>query len=225
MTVWLTLPSKKPVEQAQACIDLWRSRGYRIGIWRDTCDPPVQRAEVQLTGDYPGYYAAVNAIIREILDRAANPEWIVAAGDDMDPDPNKTAEEIAVECSAHFSGTFGVMQPTGDRWGHGAYVYAEHICGSPWLGREFCQRMYGGRGPYSECYYHMFGDEELFEVALRLGVLWHRLDLSHFHHHWGRVGLPMPTYLRRANQNFQAEGKVFRQRKVAGFPGHEPLSA
>lgn len=223
MTVWLALPSKKPIAQAQACIELWRSRGYRIGIWRDKGDPPVERAEVQLTGDYPGYYAAVNAITREILDRALNPEWIVAAGDDMDPDLSKTAEEIAAECSAHFGGTFGVMQPTGDRWGHGSHVYADHICGSPWLGQDFCRRMYGGRGPYCEAYFHMFGDEELFEVSLRLGVLWQQLDISHFHHHWGREGRPMPAYLKRANQSFGAEQRIFQRRKSEGFPGHEPI--
>lgn len=225
VTTWLTFPSKKPVTEAQACIDLWRSRGYRIGIWRDTCDPPVERAEVQLTGDYPGYYAAVNAIIREILAVAADPEWIVAAGDDMDPDPTKTADEIAAECTTHFSGTFGVMQPTGDRWGSGARVYAEHICGSPWIGQDFARRMYGERGPYHEGYFHNFGDEEIMNVAVRLGVLWQRSDIAQYHHHWGREQRPMPRYLKRANDGFRSEQQIFLSRKARGFPGHEPLPA
>jgi hypothetical protein len=86
------------------------------------------------------------------------------------------AKQIAKECTAHFGGTFGVMQPTGDRWANGSI---DRICGSPWLGREFCTRMYHGKGPMYGGYLHMFGDEELQHVATRLGVLWQRRDLTH----------------------------------------------
>ena len=44
--------------------------------------------------------------------------------------------------------TFGVMQPTGDRWGErNGIATIDRIAGSPWMGREFCRRMYHGSGP------------------------------------------------------------------------------
>ena len=191
-------------------------------------------------------------------------EWIVTGGDDTDPDPNKRAEEIAAECSEYFaklhSGikpgdsltvesltaaiygvrcrTFGVMQPTGDRWGENEDwarakypdrpAYIDRICGSPWMGREFCRRMYGGNGPMWPEYFHMFNDEELQCVAEKLGVLWQRRDLIQYHDHWGRdgFGAKAPEFLDRANSpaNWDAMKTIFETRKAAGFPGHEPIA-
>jgi len=91
--------------------------------------------------------------------------------------------------------TFGVMQPTGHRYGDDAMgrarwpdapAYIDRICGSPWIGREFARRVNQGRGPWWPEYFHMHVDEELFNVAKGLGVLWQRRDLIHYHDHWGR---------------------------------------
>ena len=107
----------------------------------------------------------------------------------------KTLVEAQAEGTAHqekqrlWSGelariysTFGIMQPTGDRWGADepwakalfpdAPAYIDRICGSPWIGREFARRMNEGAGPFHPAYRHMFADEELQCVAKRLGVLW-----------------------------------------------------
>lgn len=232
MSVWFAIPSKKPAAEAEKCLSLWRDQGYRLAIWRDTGDDPV-RCDLTLTGAYPGYSNAVNALCKEILSRDLDADWIVTGGDDMEPDPIYGAVEIGEQCSEHFAGTFGVMQPTGDRWGEDDRMpnvrpdrkaYADRVCGSPWLGAEFCRRMYGGKGPLWHGYTHMYQDEELQEVAERHGILWQRRDLVHFHRHWAREGRPMPTYLRTANAEFGKYGRIFQERKASRFPGHEPLS-
>lgn len=95
--------------------------------------------------------------------------------------------------------TFAVMQPTGDRfgadevWAQSRFpnepAYIDRICGSPWLGTEFCRRAHGGVGPFHPEFFHMFADEALQEYAKMLGVLWQRRDLIHFHDHCRRDGV------------------------------------
>jgi hypothetical protein len=184
---------------------------------------------------YPGYGAAVNELVKLILLTDREASWIVTGGDDVEPDPNRRPDEIARQCSQHFRGTFGVMQPTGDRWGEdrnqpnysGRGAYIDRVCGSPWLGRDFCRRMYGGHGPLFHGYRHMFVDEELQAVAQRLGVLWQRRDLTHFHRHWARVEIRVacPSFLAEANSplHWQESQSLFRSRAATGFPGHKPL--
>lgn len=237
MSTWYSMPSKRPRAEAQACIDRWRAQGYKVAVWRDTGDDRVT-CEILKVGQYPGYAQAQNRLIAQILlDPSA--DWIVCGGDDTDPDPNHTAEEIALQCWGHFRvehkcdamETFGVMQPTGDRFANGSI---DRIAGSPWIGREFALRVNGGRGPYWPEYWHMFVDEEIMEVAQLLGVFWQRPDLIHLHHHFMRksdaidspaVSKPIPAHLREANspEHWRKYQTIFRTRKAAGFPGHEPL--
>jgi hypothetical protein len=175
-------------------------------------------------------------------------DWFVTGGDDTEPDANHSAEEIARQCRSYFATltrdkdgwggeTFGVMQPTGDRYGaderhlgERGSAYIDRVCGSPWMGREFCRRMYQGNGPLFEGYFHMGEDEELQAVAQKLGVLWQRPDLIHFHRHWARKNkdrADMPKFLEKANsaEEWQKYKQLFAERKSAGFPGHEPLEA
>src|SRR6185436_16365398 len=161
------------------------------------------------SSEYQGYAAAVNRLAREVLALDPQADWITTGGDDTEPEPNKTAEEIARECTEHFSGTFGVMQPTGDRYGESdqsrlrwpeAPAYIDRIAGSPWLGREWCRRAHQGQGPIHPKFFHMFEDEALLEYAKMLGGFWQRWDLTHFHQHWGRGGpSAMPEFLRHVN--------------------------
>ena len=129
------------------------------------------------------------------------------------------------------------MQPTGDRWlvnGPGTKPGSECVAGSPWMGREWCRRINGGRGPLWPEYYHCGEDEELQEVAIKYGVFWQRPDLTHFHHHWGRpkegerLGLAsrMPAFLTRANskEEWAKMKKLLAERKAAGWPGTEPIA-
>lgn len=244
--VWLAIPSARPVEQADPILDLWRKQGYKIALWRDDEKAANPLADVLMfpgPGEkYPGYAQACNELVRFIIDHDPAADWVVCAGDDTEPDLNHTAQEIARECERHFAcrhgrPTFGVMQPTGDRWGadepwaQKAFpdrpAYIDRICGSSWFGREFCRRIYQGKGLWWPEYYHMYADEEMYEVAIKLGVLWQRRDLIHLHKHWGRnAGKEnMPQFLARANspEQWRESKALFESRKAAGFPGHEPL--
>lgn len=265
MSVWLTIPSARPAKDIEPLLDKWRQRGYRVALWRDIgADLPTGYADLYEVDKYPGYAAAVNYLIRRVMVRDAAAEWFIAAGDDTLPDPSKTAEEIAKECVRYFaeqdhaaqirSGvacvkdlilsfdgacTFGVMQPTGDRWheGIGGFQNApiDRVAGSAWYGREYCRRMYQGDGPLFRGYQHMFVDEEAQAVAEKMGVFWQRRDLVQKHLHWGRgptdkavIELKpgtIPPHLEKWNtsEHWNEAKALFNSRKAAGFPGHEPI--
>jgi hypothetical protein len=182
-------------------------------------------------------------LVAQVLERHPETDWIVAAGDDMMPDPQKSADEIAAECSKHFweigahdaafkpgNPTWGVMQPIGD-----VFPGTDRICGSPWMGAEFCKRINGGRGPFWPEYTHMFPDQEMLEVTRKLGILWQRRDLTHFHKWCKRIGetdqwdgnKPTPDFLTEAysQAHWDKYKALFEARKAAGFPGHKPLVA
>lgn len=253
MSVWYCIPSKRPPDQVDPVLAKWRERGYKTALWLDEVPKDSGTMKNQslisywISGgpNYPGYAQAVNALVTDVLETDPSCDWIVTGGDDILPDPNHTAEEIADSCTEHFGGpyalyghkrpqnTFGVMQPTGDRWGdsprsrkefgedRGAYI--DRVCGSPWMGREFCQRIYGGKGPLWPEYRHMYVDQELFDVATKLGILWQRRDLIHEHQHWGRSATQqIPEFLKSVNtpEHF-AEAKALYDRRAAF--GFEPL--
>ncbi len=253
MSVWLAIPSIRP---NGGTIPLWRERGYNVAVLRQ--GDPID-CELQIpTGEYKGWAPSVNILAKWIIEHDQSAEWIVTGGDDYEPDMAKMPEEIARECSEYFrkyvpwvgdvprpdltDETFGVMQPTGDRWGdtptsrkqygenRGAYI--DRIAGSPWMGREWCNRAYQGNGPMFAGYRHMYADEELKEVAENLGVYWPRRDLVQLHRHWGRKPgdefaqiTDCPDFLLPVNtpQHWHESQKIFVERKAAGWPGSEPL--
>lgn len=208
MSVWLTIPSARPAAEIKERLDKWRGQGYKIALWRNGphAYDPIETDWVVNTSDYAGWGKSINAIIKSVVSEDPSAEWFVGGGDDTDPDMSKTADQIARECTRHFGviadvgGTVGVMQPTGDRWGENepwaraqfpdAPAYIDRICGSPWIGREFARRMNGGKGPFWPSCFHMFSDQILKEVAEKMGVLWQRRDLIHFHDHCRRDGVP-----------------------------------
>lgn len=235
MSVFLCIPSARP---DGGTIYEWRAMGYRIAVYRDFGEGID--ADILIEGrpeTYPGYARATNGLIAAALDMDCECDWCVIGGDDISPDPNHAPDEIASQCTAHFQSSFGAMQPTGDSWGEdelwsihkyplGQRRYIERICGSAWLGREFCERMYGGKGPLWAGYTHMRVDEELQEVAIKMGALWQRPDLTQYHHHAQRDrSKPIPEFLKRAYspEHWAESSALFNQRKSAGFPGHEPL--
>jgi hypothetical protein len=285
MSVWLCLPSKRSAEETQPLFHLWHERGYKIAIQRDEEEVRTTATDLVIWRPYHGYAEAVNYLVKQVLAFDSTCDWVACAGDDTEPDPNHTAEEIAIQCKMHFynhllpaegppqplrpqgsnlwTETFGVMQPTGDRWGdhpdkthafsprtsgrtelcvycghpfdnhrHSTGALIDRVAGSPWMGRSFCERVNGGRGPLWPEYTHQFVDQELQEVAIKLGVFWQRPDLIHFHRHWGRGengklvdAATMPEFLREANSqaHWDKFKKLFYDRQAAGFPGHECL--
>jgi len=243
LSVWFCIPSKRPPDQVEPVLAKWKERGYKTALWRD--DGWDMRwgfiADRVCHGEYPGYAQAVNHLTKWILDYDPSCDWIVTGGDDIVPDTNGTAEEISRECISYFSrvahrkgegdfSTFGVMQPTGDRWGdsprsrkefgenRGAYI--DRVCGSPWMGREFCQRIYGGKGPLWPEFTHMYVDEHLQCVAEKLGILWQRRDLIQEHRHWGRTdSQQIPDHLKAVNTpaHFAESKAIFDRLKAGGF--------
>jgi hypothetical protein len=192
-----------------------------IAAYIDEGAPMLECADVVLQGDYPGYALAVNELCKLVLENDPDCSFCVTGGDDVLPDTSKTPEEIALELIVHFRGTFGVMQPIGG--GHGI----ETICGSPWMGRDFCERAYGGNGPLWHEYTHNFVDNELQDVAKRLGALWQRPDLTHQHNNWMWTTGVRPKFLDAAYSRFHWDKAmaIYQGRRGAGFPGHEPISA
>ena len=127
--------------------------------------------------------------------------------------------------------TFGVMQPTGDRFAGGCI---DRIAGSPWLGREWCLRANGGRGPFWPEFTHMFGDECLKRTAEKLGVYWPRTDLVHFHNHFQRVSdaidsramaKPIPEHLKQWNTraHWDEMQAIFKRLEAEEFASCMPL--
>lgn len=249
MSVWFAVPSARPAAERDPILKLWREKGYKIALFLD--QPEHAPADFIFTGKYPGYSMAVNTLVAHILATDPRAEWIVTGGDDTEPDPNRWADEIALECSVHFAElhalrpipsrisneTFGVMQPTGDRWGENEPwnrlhyptqpAYIDRICGSPWMGRTFCERMYGGNGPMWPEFWHMFNDEHMQEVCLKLGILWQRRDLTHHHHHAQRnpMTAKVPEFLARAysKDNWDKMKAIFERLKAGGFKESEDL--
>jgi hypothetical protein len=235
MSAWLCIPSARPLKSARPVIQAWLAEGYNVALWRERefgqadWHIPIDRGMVLTKFDepYPGYANATNFLISLVRLADKGADWFVIGGDDVYPDPLRPAEEIARECSTYFSGTYGVMQPTGDRWGedgrNGAYI--DRICGSAWIGRGFSERIYGGKGPLWHEYRHMFVDEELQNVAIREGMLWQRRDLTQHHDHALRRGRreELPEHLREwySSEHWNESRALFQRRKAAGFPAHE----
>jgi hypothetical protein len=222
MSVWFAIPSARPVVEVNACTAKWRAKGYKIALWRDKDESPEPLADLLLVGTspYPGYAATVNILAKHVLAMDADCNWVCTAGDDTEPDQRDPAE-IAVECTAHFGGTFGVMQPTGDPF---AGRCIERIAGSPWLGRDWCFRAHDSEGPFYAAFTHMFGDEALKGIAEKLGVYWPRPDLTHFHNHFTRVGdeskhSNVPDHLKWCNspQHWAEAQALFNRLKASGF--------
>ncbi len=106
-------------------------------------------------------------------------------------------------------------------------AYIDRICGSAWLGREFCKRANQGRGPLHPDFYHMHVDECLYEYAKMLGILWQRRDLTHFHNHWGLDGdsRKMPEFLRKVNtpEHWNESKAILDKLKAEKFASCLPL--
>ena len=226
MSVWLCIPSARP---DGGTLREWHEKGYSIAVWRDPGSPSlpflIGVPHYLIVMPYPGYAKAVNWLVNEAMVCDPYCEWFVTGGDDTSPDMAHSPEEIAAKCTEHFNGTFGVCQPTGDRWRDAQGVIIERIAGSPWFGRDYCRRMYGGKGPLWEGWWHNWEDEEAKCVAEKLGVYWMNPEWIHYHNHPLRVpGGKRPDFHRGVDSDYTRMKPVFIERKRIGFPGHEPIA-
>jgi len=214
--VWYAIPSANP-ENCRARLPVWREMGYRVAVLQNWKRGEIPADLVVWSDTYPGWPGSVNLLCREIVPKTAT--IVVSGGDDMLPDPNFTAQQLAEQFLERFPDTFGVMQPTGD-----GFMSCEHYCGSPWMGRRWIDQINGGRGPLWDGYCHNWADNELLWVAKGLSALWQRPDLTHRHEHFSRTGEERPDYWHATvAPKDRADVELFLKRKWSDFPGHEPL--
>lgn len=219
MSVWLTIPSARPVAEAQLCINSWRELGYNVALIRQ--GDPLEGCDIQIsTHTYMGYPKSINLLSKLVLAHDDGAEWMVIGGDDYYPDPRLKACNIAHMCNVRFKDTYGVMQPTGDRE-HGGVI--DTAAASAWIGRDWCRRAYGGRGPLPSCYYHYYTDTELQEVAILQDVFHQDQSIFQEHRHWTREFKPAPSFMAEAISMTKDDRDVFHSRRITGFPGHGPL--
>ena len=221
-TVYVCFPSAD-VSRAAIAKKKWQSKGYKVSLFFDTDRESID-ADSVVFGDYKGYWNACNKLAAGSFAKGA--DVVVFAADDIDPDPNHSAQKIAAEYLAKYPDGFGVMQPAGDLQGidSSGKPAAARICGSPWFGKGWNDRAYQGKGPTHDGYFHFYGDEDLYEVASRLDVLWVRSDLTQFHRHWSWGHSQQTSYQRRnSSKHWNTDKATFAVRKAEGFPGHEPL--
>lgn len=224
--VWVLIPTALK-EHVWDHFAKWRTQGYKIGLLTDAfaCpsgDPRRQRA-IEASdmlidcATYPNVWKSWNMLAKAVM--AWGADVCVMIGDDMDPDPLKSAQEIAEEYLARFPDGYGVMQPCGDPQGmdSSGLPAAARICGSPWVGRRWVNDAYRGNGPVCGEYNAFYADEEMKLKAEKLGVLWMRSELTQFHHHWSWGHLQRQEYHVRNNKKWNDDKALFEKRKEEGF--------
>ena len=212
--IWFATPSAN-VELASGTFKAWQEAGYKTAALIDPGCPEPSNVDLLVRCDhYYGYGWANNLLSSKLTDV----DWIVFGGDDGLPDPNHKPQDIARECTQHFNGTFGVMQPIGEEWLNRCIAT---FCGSPWIGKEFRRRANQGHGPYWEAYRHYYDDTELQNRAIAFNCFWQRSDLSHYHNHWTRRLIDRPKHLIDKAALEAMSRDLFLKRCVDGFPGSE----
>lgn len=223
MNVWAVYPSADPLKGEAASIR-WRDRGFKTLVYQDAGAAKVD-ADCVLSGRFPGYYRLANYLAFHAF-HVLKADLVVFVADDLDPDPYMRVGDFAGAYFEKFPDGFGVLQGTGDTQGIDASgkPAAARICGSPAFGRAWAERAYGGRGPFWNGYHSYYGDEDLYNVSLRLGVLWQEPSITIYHRHWSWRHQPQADYQRRNSENYWIQDKaLFFSRQQAGFPESAPI--
>lgn len=196
--------------------DLWKSKGYSLGLFVDpgrdvSCD-------LLLRGNYPGVWNAWNALAKAAV--CCGMDVGVLVGDDMEPDPHLSAQEVGERYLSQFPSGDGILQPCGDLQGmdDSGRPAAARICGSPIMGREWIKRAYLGNGPVDGRYNAFYADEALYHVAKKLGKLCMEPLMSHRHLHWSWNHLPKQPYHERNQTRWLQDQQLFEKDLAAGFP-------
>lgn len=209
-----------PVANEANCakhIPLWLNKGYEVLLLQDRFRFPVAGATIVTPFDhYIGWPKAVNWMVANAVPKEVG--IVIAAGDDMTPDPHLSAQDIAAFYWDRFRDGLGVMQPTGDDMDG-----TDRICGSPWMGRGWLDRAYDGKGPMWGGYFQFYADEELKVVSEGLGLLWQAKGITQYHDHWTRKGQSRPHYQDLSQSWWDVDKAEFLVRQASGFPGSTPL--
>lgn len=213
--VWFAIPTASP-ELCRQTVPLWKERGYRVALLQDKLRFDVPEADLIVHADrYEGWCKAVNFLCTSVVPRSA--PLVVTGGDDMHPDPDHTAQQLAEQFYQRFPDGFGVMQPHGDD-----FMLTQHYAGSPFFGRRWIDTMYGGQGPVFPGYYHNWADNEIYWVARCLHAFWSRPDLTHYHDHHTRRPRAQGDFREKIDRRDLDDCRLFISRSWTRFPGHEP---
>jgi hypothetical protein len=216
LAVWYAIPSANP-SRAQTCLAKWKAQGYKTAVMLDAGQPTIAADWCNHIDPYPGYFSTVNQMCRILFEAGA--DIVVTGGDDMYPDQKQNAQVLGRLFFKEFPDGYGVMQPVGDIGIPGT----DKICGSPWIGKAFWERTYGGEGPFWHGYNSYYGDEEMFNVAKQLECLFQPKQVTQYHDHFSRPGgLPKQSYQQRNERYWKQDQQLFFQRKAAGFPQAMP---
>jgi len=211
LDIWAVWPTVHP-ELSRAMIALWHSKGYKVAC---LVNPPIVNDDIPEADmviaqhKWMGFPIAANILCCETPG-----DIVVVVGDDVYPDQSKDAQEIGEIFVERFPDLFGVMQPTGDKYG-----CWDKCAVSPWIGRKFILEAYDGAGPYWPEYYHYFSDEELQAYATSQDAFLQREDITQFHDHWQRhEKKKRPKHLRKAKREWSQDRWTFKCRSKRGFP-------
>ena len=209
--IWAIWPSANP-ELADAAAKLWKEAGYKTAVLIDKgVEAPQEPHRTIIGGEWKGFPDAINRLCREVPG-----EVVVCIGDDIHPPQEETPAVIYDKFRERFPDWFGVMQPTGDRFGS-----IDLCCPCPWVGRRFIEEAYKGKGPYWPGYFHYFSDQEIQDAAILLGAFQQRSDLTQYHDHWQRDRGKRPVHLGEALKHHRKDKVLYAIRKRANFPGHK----
>lgn len=223
MNHFAVFPSAK-VDRANECVKLWAAKGYKTLVYLDQFSSDCI-ADIVSHGSgtpFAGYYRIAGTLARQAFAKGA--DVVTCIGDDMLP-PEQGAEWIAEDYFKRFPSGLGVYQGCGDEQGKDetGTPAAARICGSPTFGIEWSNRAYQGVGAFCDVYHSYYGDESLFNVAGRLGLLWLEPSVNIFHKHWSWGHMPIQPYHQRNQLRWEQDRQIFLIRKANGFPGSELL--
>jgi len=207
--VWVVIPSAVP----QRFVDgfkAWHSLGYKVAVHvqqPDTLEtvkrlgPCIDRIFYY---SWEGLYKSYNKMIQVLI---GDNNVIVQASDDIYPDLNHTAKQLEGMFIERFPNLYGIMQPQGDKFGNSMAAV------SPWIGRNWIINEYGGAGPFYSKYNHYFGDEELFRLAKKKGVLYTPKKVTQYHDHWTRNKQSIPPHLDDCQSKKRQDQILFQKRR------------
>jgi hypothetical protein len=213
MIIWAVIPSTDPA-RANEMSERWSARGYRtcLVINKELVPPSMKSSmrahQVFLVGGYEGWFRTMNFCCG-VLFTQGQADVVVCSSDRILPSETGTAHEIATAFALKFPGGVGVMQPTK----HGC---PKDDLQSPWIGKPFWYKTYGGRGPFYERYFQYFGNRELYAVAQRMGALWEHEGIAQ-----PRIPQDAPDFYQKHNraEYFDKDASTFKEREAENFIG------
>lgn len=209
MRIWVAFPSTDPA-RAEETAGRWAALGYKTLVMFNAEQYRLINADLVFRiAVYEGYFRAQNFACQKLV-RDHGADIVVCGSDRIAPIEGRAASQLGATFWAKFPNGLGVMQPVG-----GA---PPGDCPSPWVGRNFILRTYGGAGPFHERYFQYFGGRELFAVARSMDRLWLREDVAQ-----PRVTQTEQDFFQKHNRGayYARDAAIFAERSTVTVPPFE----